>query len=83
MKKYKVKNMELDIKRFYLPIKFNKKCPNCGSKIEFNLSEDYISYPVVGESESLYGYCDNCEGEFNVDVKLNVSLSVNDNLYPA
>ena len=37
-----IKEIELGIKRFYIPITLKFKCPNCGKEQEFDLSDDPI-----------------------------------------
>jgi len=68
------KEFDLEVKRFYLPIQIERNCPKCGTKCEHDLSQDYLSYPTVNKKESIYFYCNECEHEFEIDVKLKISL---------
>jgi hypothetical protein len=48
---------ELD-KRCYLPFEVTDACPECGKKVTRDLSESYLSYPTIGESEEIAFYHD-------------------------
>lgn len=36
----------LDVKRFYMPVVVEATCPDCGRRVERNLTDDYLGYPV-------------------------------------
>lgn len=80
IRKIKAKGkFEIDVKRFYLPIKFSLKCPKCGEKLKFNLDDNYMSFPVVNDKdEHIGGYCGKCESDLLVNVELKISLNVNE-----
>ena len=66
---------QLDIKRLYLPgVKISRNCPECGSEIVWNGSNQYLSYPMVGEPEQFYLYCEDCDREWSVDYRLELSM---------
>ena len=68
------KGSSIDVKRFYLPgVEITTKCPKCGEEIKY-FGEDYLSYPIVGEIETLALYCSNCDINFLIDAKLNIEL---------
>ena len=47
-------------KRTYLPgIVIKSKCPQCGEPYRKDMSDNYLSYPKVGEPYELHGYCRN------------------------
>ena len=71
-------NVELDIKRFYLPIKIERECPRCGAEGISDLSRDYLSYPTVNGRECIPFYCDSCNDWFGVDAVLRISLELGD-----
>lgn len=41
------KAFEIDVKRFYLPLKVTTKCPHCGREVTRNFEDYYLSYPTV------------------------------------
>lgn len=58
-------------------VKIKRVC-DCGEELEKDLSNDYLSYPVVGYPETLNFYCDKCEKDFDdVTVTLSINLTVN------
>ena len=63
---------ELEIKKYNIQIQ--KECPHCGHSCERDLGSDYLSYPTVNQKESTYFYCDNCGGEFEIDIILKISI---------
>jgi len=67
---------ELGIKRFYLPVKINIICPNCESNVEINMEDDYLSYPAINTKEEIVGYCDNCDNNISIDIKLRIALEI-------
>lgn len=72
---------ELDVKRCYLPgltIRSQcSQCPKCGAAYAADLSDQYLSYPKVGEPEGWGCYCskDDCGHEWEVMLRLDVTLS--------
>lgn len=54
-----------------------KKC-DCGNMMSVDLGSDYLSYPVVGHSESVYMYCEECHKEheeaFHIKIVMNLEL---------
>jgi len=42
---------EIEVKRFNLPYTFSSSCPSCGIESVIDLSDEYISYPLIGLNE--------------------------------
>jgi hypothetical protein len=70
---------ELNIKRMYLPGVFIKvACPECGADTEWDGDIQYMSYPVPNTDETVGLYCDACGHDWDVTVRLNLSVEVLD-----
>jgi hypothetical protein len=67
---------EVQVKRFYLPIKVDVQCPECKIVNTKDFEMDYLSYPTVNDEESVYMCCDECDVEFEFSVTLRLSLDV-------
>lgn len=67
----------IDVKRFYLPIKLNFKCPHCGSDINHDFNSDYLSYPQLNTKSSIGIWCRECDKESEFDMTLEVGIKVN------
>jgi len=68
---------EIESKRFYLPVKFEKNCPKCDSICGCNLDdENYLSHPSLNTKEEIGIYCPNCDDCFEVDVILRMQIEV-------
>ena len=68
-------SVELQIKRFYLPIDLKVNCPHCGVDMVIELdSADYLSYPIVNGKEEIAGCCDHCDNEYEIDVTLKIEV---------
>lgn len=76
VKKYDNVKCDVSVKRFYLDLKINLECPHCGSEVEYDYSQQYLSYPSIGSWDVNYGYCDHCENEFDFKNKLTLALEV-------
>jgi hypothetical protein len=70
----------VDVKRFHIPVTLTSKCPGCGTEVEKDLTEKYLSYPNVGvvEEVSFYHECSEppnykCE-EWSVPVVLDIHV---------
>ncbi len=61
---------EIDCKRFYTP-SFIWKCPGCGEPIEWN---DYLSDPDMNEPFEAALYCYECDSEWKVEWKVDVTI---------
>lgn len=73
-KRIKVNNGKEMSKRFRIDQKIKAKCTGCGHDIEFLGETRYLMNPVVGDAEGAYAYCHNCESEFNLPVKLEMTI---------
>ena len=79
MKKIKIKDkFEIETKRFYLPVIIPVKCAHCGTKHEFNLSDRYLSYPVINKKSVEGFWCDKCDEESEIDLTLRVRIDVSE-----
>lgn len=67
---------EIEVKRFYLPLKMTVNCPHCNEEKNIDLSDDYLSYPTLNEAETIYQCCDHCDKEFEFDLTLRMSVDV-------
>lgn len=67
---------EIEVKRFYIPIKVEIPCAHCGAKLEKDFGQEYLSYPVLNTPEEVGIYCEECEEESAFDVTLRLSLEV-------
>lgn len=67
---------EINVKRFYLPVKVEVECPECKKKNENDFECDYLSYPVTNKKEPVYICCGHCDQEYEFDVTLGLSLDV-------
>jgi len=75
----KYDNHEIEVKRFYLPEgEFTMFCPCCDKYVYIDLSGKYLSYPTIGAKEPLYFLCPHCEEGLEVDVELEMSLTIHD-----
>jgi endogenous inhibitor of DNA gyrase (YacG/DUF329 family) len=57
---------ELHEKRFYFKGKIKVKCPNCKATMQQNFEEDYLSYPSIGEEDTIGFCCDKCEKDWEM-----------------
>ena len=70
--------IEINIKRFYLPLVIKDKCPNCDGDITYDLGEQYLSYPILNEPETIGICCEACDLEFEKTVTLSLSIDIGD-----
>jgi len=71
--------MELNIKRLYLPFKFTKTCPVCGSEVTLDLNERNLYYPKANKpfvEEVWCQTCDERDDETYVQFRLQLNLEV-------
>lgn len=71
-----VKRGSLEVKRLYLDAKHKTKCPSCGKDHLHDFSEDYLSYPYIGEYEDVTTVCLHCGHEWEFKVKLTINLEI-------
>lgn len=68
---------EIDVKRFYLPgIELHAECHGCGEVLETDFDIEYLGYPPVGKPFKHEMWCEHCDVETTVMLKLNVQLRV-------
>jgi hypothetical protein len=70
---------ELSIKRFYLPVVVETVCPHCQGQNKKDFEDEYLSYPVTNSKEAVFMECDHCEGEYEFDITLNLSIDFDEN----
>jgi len=58
------------IKRCYVDILLDFKCPECNSLISLDLSDNYLSHPIIGEVMDVGLYCHNCHYDFVIPLKI-------------
>lgn len=62
-------------KRQRAPYLLIEKCTNCSKNLELDLSrDDYLSYPIVGVSQEVTFYCDDCDVEIFKNVIVNILI---------
>lgn len=64
-----------NIKRFYVPgIVIREKCPRCDTINEFDLGDDYLSYPE--QNDTIEFFCYSCDECFLVNRRLTVNVTI-------
>ena len=65
-------------KRQYLPFAISWVCDQCGKAHTKKMSEDpgYLSYPVWGRKYEYTLYCDECDNEQTVYLKVEAHISL-------
>ena len=71
-------DLEINVKRFYLPLVIKDKCPNCDGDIAYDLEEQYLSYPRLNTPEKIGIWCEACDLEFSKTVTLRLSVDIGD-----
>ena len=76
MEKIEIKeDVEIKIKRFYLPIQINTICPSCSNELIIDFDDDHhLSFPTLNNWEKTYVCCGNCGDKFNFPTKLKISM---------
>ncbi len=71
---------KIDEKRFYLPgVVVSGECPKCGEVSMTDLGFDYLDYPPMNQPFEMHRHCRECDEEWYISVKLNVSLELMEN----
>lgn len=66
---------EINSRDVYLPgFLIEADCPGCGGRTTLNLAENSLTYPAIGKWEPETVYCDHCEDDFEIQIKLTVQL---------
>lgn len=65
-------------KRQAVPFVVIDQCPSCGCEMTVDLAAgaDYLSYPQVGVAEPVPFYCDACAREWQVMVRIGITLDL-------
>jgi len=58
------------IKRLYVEAEIVMPCPNCKKETSHNLGEQYLSHMVAGAADSAYFYCEECDEDWSIPIKL-------------
>lgn len=66
----------IDVKRMYVPSTLKTKCPACGEELVQDFSREYLSSPPVNKPFQHGLYCCDCDHEFEVTLKLVMTLEV-------
>ena len=69
-----IEDIEIDCKRFRIPIVFNTACPKCGTPHIHDFRNRYLSYPCIGEND-VDMYCKVCEHEWKMKVRLDMFIT--------
>jgi glucose dehydrogenase len=77
MSKESVGEFHVEVKRFYIPFKFNLECPSCGYINGVDLEDRYLSYPVANKVVEDAACCEECceEIPYNLTLKIDVEVS--------
>lgn len=67
---------EIATKRLYLPINFNKRCTRCGALCKANMSNQYLSDPIINRPEEYSIFCEYCDDWFEVDIVVRMQIEV-------
>jgi hypothetical protein len=63
-----------DVKRFHLEGAYIKgSCPNCDAEY---IRDNYFAYPTINEPFDLTCYCEECDHEWTVKIKIEVKLTL-------
>jgi len=68
---------ELPVKRFYFNGELKINCDECDKPLEYDFSDQYLSYPEVGSDDSVCFYCNDCDVEHILPIKIeDISISI-------
>jgi len=68
----------VNVKRFYVPFTLKENCPNCGERYTHCFDEAYLSYPMIGEPETVNCYCYKCDHEWERQIILTLDMRLHD-----
>ncbi len=64
-----------EMKRCYIPgAKIETACPKCGAKFHRDFDDEYLMNP--GEREQVSFFCDKCEENYLVNIKIEVKVKI-------
>ena len=74
---FKCNRVELG-KRTYTGVEITQDCRNtkCDNKVAFDGYRDYLCHPVIGEKHKLYMYCNECGEEWQLNIRLDMTLTI-------
>ncbi len=67
-------SFDLNVKRFYAPFVIKDLCPNCKEPYINDLTQDYISYPILGKPTVFNMYCHKCENEWSGEITIEIEI---------
>lgn len=66
---------KIDDKRFRLPgCTISGDCPKCKKQFERDLGDHYLTYPEANEPFDLVLWCSECDHEWVVTMRLNITM---------
>lgn len=67
----------VEMKRFLLPgVVQHQTCPECGHKRTKDYADEYLEFPFLNRTWALWCWCPECDHEWPIAVRLNVSLEL-------
>lgn len=67
---------EISVKRFYLPLVIDVKCPKCQSIQKLDFNDSYLSYPTVNKPNRTDVHCKACDDYFDVNIILRIAIEL-------
>ena len=75
----KIKRLDVNVegdKRTRVPFAIEWKCPKCGKEHVRDCRDRYFSYPIWGQTKKEHLYCDECEHEEPILLKVDVTVTI-------
>ena len=67
-------------KRFYVPgVTIETSCPRCNADRPIHLADRYLTSPTVGRPHDAMGYCPDCDLNWPVMIRVDVTVTAVDN----
>ncbi|MDM8565105.1 hypothetical protein QUF74_05575 [Candidatus Halobeggiatoa sp. HSG11] len=74
-KKHKISG-ELNIKRFYLPLKHDSQCPKCSTTNTHDFAFEPLHYPELNNEISIVICCENCNNDYEFKLLLELGVII-------
>lgn len=69
--------VDIDVKRLYLPgCSISDACPSCGSVVNVDFEQDYLSYPTANVPMWYGFYCHSCDRDWQRKIMLTLSVEL-------